>query len=150
MTTAAATSLADLYVEDGTAWLEAMAELVRRRKLADLDLANLGEFLADMARRDRREVKSRLAVLLAHWLKWEHQPDRRSGSRRSTIVSQRQELADLAGGGVLRTHANAVLGEAYTNAVEQAASETGLPESAFPVDCPYTVDQLLTAASTTE
>jgi hypothetical protein len=65
-------------------------------------------------------------------------------------VSQRQELADLAGGGVLRTHAEAVLAEAYANAVEQAVSETGLPESMFPAKCQYSVDHLLHASPTTE
>jgi hypothetical protein len=136
--------LADLYLEDETAWLDAMAELVKRRALADLDLDHLSEYLADMARRDRREVKSRLTVLLTHWLKWEHQPQQRSGSWRATIATQRHELADAAGRGVLRNHADDVLAEAYGNAVERAALETGLPESTFPADCPYSVDQLLT------
>src|SRR5438128_1679376 len=124
--------LADLYTEDETAWLEAMAELSARGRVEELDLANLAEYLNDMARRDRREVTSRLTVLLAHLLKWRYQPERRSGGWRGTIVSQRQELADLAGSGVLRAHAEAVLAEAYANAIEQAAAETGLPAASFP------------------
>ena len=145
VTTSAAPLLVDLYEEDETAWLEAMAELVRRGNLGELDFNNLAEYLADMARRDRREVKNRLAVLLAHWLKWERQPEKRSGSWRATLAVQRNELADLAGSGVLRNHAEAVLAEAYSNAVEQAALEAELPEFAFPSDCPYSVDQLLSA-----
>src|SRR5438477_279246 len=90
-------SLAALYAEDETAWLEAMAALVRRRDLARLDLDNLGEYLTDMALRDRREVKSRLVILLAHLLKWEFQREKRSRGWRTTVLSQRQELADLAG-----------------------------------------------------
>jgi hypothetical protein len=143
MTPQAAESLAALFLEDETAWLEAMAELIHQGRVAELDYVNLGEYLTDMARRDRREVKSRLAVLLAHLLKWQFQPDKRSGSWRGTIIAQRQELADLASGGVLRNHAEAILPEAYANAVEQAASDTGLPEGTFPAECPYTVDQLL-------
>ena len=135
-------SLAAVYLEDETAWLEAMAELVRRRDVGALDLENLGEYLTDMAQRDRREVKSRLVVLLAHLLKSEFQPERRSRSWRTTVLNQRQELADLAGRGVLRAHAEAVLPAAYANAVELAASETGLPDASFPTKCPYTVEQL--------
>jgi len=135
--------LATLYGEDETAWLEAMAELVAQRRLEELDLANLAEYLTDMARRDRREVKSRLTTLLAHLLKWRHQPEHRSGGWRSTIVTQRQELADLASRGVLRAHAEAVLGDAYANAVEQAAAETGLPAETFPPECPYSIAELL-------
>jgi len=134
-----------LYETDETAWLEAMSELIAQGRLDELDYSHLGEYLADMARRDRREVKSRLAVLIAHLLKWTHQPDKRSGSWRGTIVVQRQELADLLSRGVLRDHAEAVLAETYTNGVEQAAAETGLPAETFPEECPYSVDQLLSA-----
>ena len=138
-------SLPELFYADETAWLDRMSELVRQRRLSELDLANLGEYLTDMARRDRREVKSRLAILLAHLLKWEYQPDRRSNGWRATIVAQRQELAELAGSGVLHTHAEDILADAYENAVEQVVAETGLPLGTFPTACTYTVEQLLTA-----
>ncbi len=142
MAVATAELLAVLYNEDETAWLEAMATLVRRRDLAGLDLDNLGEYLTDMALRDRREVKSRLVVLLVHLLTWESQREKRSRSWRTTVLNQRQELADLAGRGVLRAHAEAVLPEAYDNAIELAASETGLPRTSFLAACPYTIEQL--------
>src|SRR3954453_6512026 len=136
MAIAIAESLAALYTEDETAWLEAMAEIARCRDLARLDLDNLGEYLTDMAQRDRREVKSRLVVLLAHLLKWEFQQEKRSRSWRTTVLNQRQELVDLAGRGVLRNHAGVVLPEAYDNAVELAVSETGLLRTSFPGACP--------------
>ena len=142
MAVAVGESLADLYLEDETAWLEATAELVRSRDLANLDLEHLGEYLTDMAVRDRREVKSRLVVLLAHRLKWEFQRASRTRSWQKTMLIQRRKLRDVAGRGVLRTHADAVLPEAYADAVEQAAVETGLPRASFPALCPYTVAQL--------
>ncbi|MBX6314645.1 MAG: DUF29 family protein [Isosphaeraceae bacterium] len=43
------------------------------------------EYLSDITRRDRREVESRLAVLIAHLLKWTYQPRRRTRSWRATI-----------------------------------------------------------------
>ena len=137
--------LSELYEVDETAWLELMAELIQQGCWSDLDYAHLQEFLTDMARRDRREVESRLVVLLAHLLKWVHQPDQRSRSWRGTIVEQRQELASLASRGVLRNHAEAVLGEAYTRAIERAIAETGLAAEVFPGECPYTIEQLLSA-----
>jgi hypothetical protein len=139
----AVASLPDLFEADETAWLEAMADLIRQGRWSDLDYAHLQEYLTDMARRDRREVKSRLTTLLAHVLKWVHQPEQRSRSWRGTIVEQRQELTGLAGRGVLRNHAEAVLPEAYAEAVERAAAETGLGAESFPGECPYTFEQLL-------
>jgi hypothetical protein len=96
-----------------------------------------------MARRDRRDVKSRLGQLMAHLLEWEFQPGQRSRNWRATIIRQRQELADLASTGVLRNHAEAALREAYPSAVELATAETGLARDTFPGECPYTVDGLL-------
>src|SRR6516162_2789790 len=105
----AAIGLSQLYEADETAWLEAMAELIQQARWDELDYAHLGEYLGDIARRDRREVKSRLTTLLAHVLKWVHQPDHRSRSWRGTIIEQRQELSGLVARGVLRNHAEAVL-----------------------------------------
>ena len=139
----AATTLSQLYEVDETAWLEAMADLIQQGRWDDLDYPHLGEYLTDMARRDRREVESRLATLLTHVLKWEHQPDHRSRSWRATVIEQRQELSRLAARGVLRNHAETVLAEVYAEAVERAAAETGLPAESFPRECPYALDQLL-------
>jgi Domain of unknown function DUF29 len=133
------------YEHDETAWLEAMSDLIRHGRFDELDYPNLAEYLADMARRDRREVESRLAVLIAHVLKWVHQPDRRSGSWRATIIQQRQELEGLVSRGVLRSHAEATLADAYLKAVEMAAAEAGLAAESFAAACPYTLEQLLSA-----
>ena len=143
MGTATAGRLAALYEQDETAWLETVSELIRLGRLDEVDYPNLAEYLADMARRDRREVSNRLAVLIAHLLKWRHQPRRRSRSWRGTIVVQRRELADLLESGTLRRHAVEVLAKAYASGAQQAVAETGLPESTFPTDCPDSLDELL-------
>lgn len=136
-------ALPELYAEDETAWLDAMADLLGAGAYSELDFASLREYLTDMAKRDRREVESRLVVLVTHVLKWVHQPDQRSRSWQGSIVEQRQELRRLAGRGVLRSHAESVLAEAYQEAVERATVETGLPPEAFPAECAYSVDELL-------
>jgi hypothetical protein len=138
-------ALARLYEADETAWLDATADLIRRGHLDQIDPGTLAEYLTDMARRDRREVTSRLAILVAHLLKWRYQPDHRSGSWRGTVELQRQELAELLESGVLRSHAEATLAKAYANGLRQAAAETDLPPATFPADCPYSLDEILTA-----
>jgi hypothetical protein len=80
MVTAAALDLRVLYEQDETAWLETMSALAAAGRYSEMDYAHLKEYLSDMAKRDRREVFSWLVVLLCHLLKWEYQPDRRSGS----------------------------------------------------------------------
>ena len=136
--------LASLYETDETAWLDEMARLVAERRFAELDCDHLAEYLSDMARSERREVLNRLVALLAHILKWRHQPDQRTNSWRATVAEQRRQLRMMASGGVLRQHVEAVLDEAYAGAVEWAATETGKPVTDFPAACPYTVEQLFT------
>lgn len=139
----AAPPVAELYEADETAWLDAMVELLRQGRRETLDYPHLEEYLGDMAKRDRREVESRLTTLLEHLLKWEHQPKRRSNSWRRTVVVQRQKLEQAAASGVLRNHAEEVLANAYAKAVERAGAATGLPTETFPTECPYTLEQLL-------
>jgi len=136
-----APATAPLHEQDETAWLERTADLVARRRFDEINPEQLSEYLADMARRDRREVLSRLTVLLAHLLKWERQPDRRSGSWEATILHQRQELQDLLESGTLRNHARDVLGKAYERAVKQAALEMGVAEDALPAACPWGLEE---------
>lgn len=135
--------LSDLYQEDETAWLETMARLVEEQRHDELDYQHLSEYLSDMARRDKREVLSRLATLLAHMLKWEHQPTERSNSWRATIAVQRQELRDLLESRTLMNYGHEILAKAYARAVRQAVFETGTAEEAFPAACPWTMDAIL-------
>jgi len=130
-------SLATLYERDETAWLEQTAELVRAGRFAECDLLNLAEYLDSMAQRERREVFSRLIVLLTHLLKWEYQPDRRSGSWRGTIREQRRELRGLLESGTLLNQAISVFADAYAEARLQAADETELNLDIFPVQNPW-------------
>jgi hypothetical protein len=132
-----------LYQTDETAWLDTMAELIQEGRFDELDYPHLAEYLFDMAKRDRREVNSRLVVLMKHFLKWNHQPEKRKGGWQSSIIAQQHELQDLCAGGVLRNHALEKLDSAYKRAVQQAAAETELPKDVFPKECPYTLDQLL-------
>ncbi len=132
-----------LYHDDETAWLEEMARLAAERRADELDLDHLSEYLTDMARRDRREVSSRLVVLLAHLLRWAHPPEKRSGSWRASILEQRRELRLLLESGTLHNHATASLPDAYQEAREQAAAETGLPIEVFPRECARSIDELI-------
>ena len=131
-----------LFERDETAWLEAMADLAAQGRLAEMDHRHLAEYLTDMAKRDRREVLSRLIVLLTHLLKWQHQPERRTTSWKTTIREQRRELRQLLESGVLRTHAENVLADAFAEACEQA-DETLLPIGTFATA--WTLDDALDA-----
>ena len=141
MVATASESLAALYLSDETAWLETMADLIARKELGELDYDNLREYLTDMAIRDRREVLSRLVVLIFHHLKWQFQPAARKPGWQITISEQQSELEMIFESKVLSLHAEDVLSKAYRRAVREAAIETGLPETAFPKQSKFTASE---------
>ena len=144
MATTQTESLSALYEQDETAWLEIMAEMLAHGQYAELDHKHLGEYLSDMATRDRREVTSRLVVLLSHLLKWQFQPAGQSASWRGTIREQRLQLQLLLESATLRKHAESVLADVYSKARKHAADETGAKLSRFPKECAWDIDELLT------
>jgi hypothetical protein len=83
------------YEEDFVAWLEDQARHARRGEIGALDLENIAEELDGMARSDRREIRNRLIMLLAHLLKCLVQPHKRSSSWLGTIDEQRFQIAEL-------------------------------------------------------
>ena len=143
MATTQTESIVALYEQDETAWLEAMSELLAQGRTAELDHEHLSEYLAAMARRDRREVFSRLVVLITHLLKWRHQSQQRSSSWRGTIRTQRRDLRMLLESGTLANYALAVLADAYGDACKQAADETEVPPRTFSAQCPWDLELIL-------
>jgi len=132
------------YEVDFFEWTQSTAELIRQGRLAEVDLEHLAEEIESMGKRDRREVQSRLIVLLTHLLKWEFQPEMRKTSWRSTIREQRKQVRLVVGdspslGRLPREDLPAL----FRSAVEDAIEETGLDANHFPSSCPYTPDQVL-------
>ena len=133
----------DLYESDEVAWLEKMVGLIKNKDYVDLDYESLIDFLESAAARDRREVLSRLTALMAQILKVTLKPWMEMDSWRGAVFVHRRHLQDLLESATLRRYACEVLGRAYERAVNTAAAETGMEESSFPAECPYTIETLL-------
>ncbi len=126
------------YEEDLFAWTQEQAALLRAHAQDGLDWENLAEEIESMGRRDRREIESRLTVILLHLLKWEAQPALRSKSWRSTLRTQRREIRRLLKESPsLRREVPGLMADAYGDAVKDAIDETGLPAGTFPKTCTY-------------
>ena len=68
----------------------------------------------------------------------------RSPSWSGPILEQRRRIAkQLKESPTLRPLINEALTEAYSDALEAASNETGLPETEFPAECPFTPDEVL-------
>lgn len=78
------------YDGDVVAWANEQAALLRSGKFSELDFEHIAEEIESVGISEQRELVSRMAVLLAHLLKWQFQPDRRGNSWVSTIKNQRR------------------------------------------------------------
>ncbi|MBD1858571.1 MULTISPECIES: DUF29 domain-containing protein [Leptolyngbya] len=144
MSTELKASQKTLYETDFVQWIETTVEQLRSQNYSCVDWQNLIEEIEDMSRRERKSLKSNLVVILLHLLKWQHQPELRSGSWRGSIREHRRRVNDdLKDSPSLIPYFQEVFAECYANAREQAADETGLPLETFPVNCPYFPEQVL-------
>lgn len=132
------------YETDVIAWANEQVALLRSGRFSEIDIARIAEEIEDVGKSERRELASRMVVLLAHLLKWQFQPGRRGSSWQRTIKEQRRSIAAH-----LREtpSLNTALGDlnwqegVWADAIAKAIDETGL--DLFPENCPWEIEQVL-------
>lgn len=99
-----------------------------------------------MGRTEKRELVSRLTVLLLHLLTWRCQPGKRGPSWEASIANLRDDIAEhLDDNPSLKPLLPDASAFAYRKARREAVAETGLPRATFPEASPWTVEQALDA-----
>ena len=133
-----------LYDADFYRWSRETAEALRERRFEDIDAEHVAEEIEDMGKRDKRELHSRLTVLILHLLKWKWQPEKQTRGWQSTLLTQRAELDRLLEDSPsLRRTVAAWIAKVYPAVLRSAVLETGLLPTAFPSECPFSPDQIL-------
>lgn len=129
---------------DFYAWTQEQAYLLRNRQFHQIDVANIAEEIEDMGRSEKRELESRLEILIMHLLKWQFQPHLRSRSWQLTIKEQRIRLEKLLQENPsLNSCLSDSLAKIYQLAIISAERETGL--SSFPEKCPYSLTEIFSS-----
>jgi hypothetical protein len=137
-------STTTLYETDFAAWAQQQAEHLRAKRLTMLDYDHVAEELATLGRSEENALVSYWEVLLRHLLKWTYQPARRGQSWRRSIRVPRQRIQRIIRRNPsLRPKLPELIAEAYPDARDNAADETGLALQTFPERCPWTVAQVL-------
>lgn len=129
------------YETDIVAWANEQARLIRAGRFDLLDLEHIAEEIEDVGKSEQRELASRMAVLLAHLLKWKFQPERQGNSWARTIKAQRKEVLYLLDETPsLRGKLSDArwLDMVWSKAVAQAGDETGLDD--WPDVLPWTLN----------
>jgi hypothetical protein len=137
----------DLYERDLHAWSELQADLLRRRRFAEMDLEHVVEEIEDVGGSLYRECRSRVRTIMEHLLKLQHSAatEPRAGWER-TLRRERADLAeDLTPS--LRPRIERGLARFYETArIEAAAAlrfhnEPAAADAISPT-CPYTLEQI--------
>ena len=136
--------VASLYDSDLALWSQEQARLLEQRRFAELDLQNLIDEVKSVGSSDKREIRNRLEVLIAHLLKWRFQPGRRTSSWERTIREQRRAVSSIIEDSPsLQHYPSAVLSRVYPAAHAQAADESGIDYTLFPDVSPFTIEQVM-------
>ena len=138
-----------LHEKDFFAWTQQQAALLRSGQLENLDIQYLIEELESMGASEKRELISRLEVLLMHLLKWQYQPAFQGRRWLLTIEEQRLQLEDHLQANPSLTNPENLqicIDKAYRRALVQAEKETGLTRKTFPKTCPFSFEQIIDTA----
>lgn len=137
---------AELYEEDFYLWVERQADLLRKGRLEDLDLAHLVEEVEELGINLRNAVTSRTREIILHLLKLQYSAatDPRRGWLES-VGKQRDDL-ELEITPSLRRHVTAelesIFQKARRRAIDDLAQDHVGPDQ-LPTTCPYTLDQII-------
>ncbi|MDH0031602.1 MULTISPECIES: DUF29 domain-containing protein [unclassified Acinetobacter] len=134
------------YEQDFVGWLNTQAELLKTGKVNELDIKNLVEEIEAMGRSEKRELESRMIILVMHLLKWTFQPNYQSRSWANTINEQRRRIGRvIKDSPSLKNSLNDTewFNDIWQSALYQAVSETGLDIKIFPEQPIWTTQQIL-------
>jgi hypothetical protein len=132
------------YEKDFYSWTQEQSELLKSGRFSELDIDNLIEEVESMGRSEKRELESRLSILLLHLLKWKYQEVRRGRGWQLSIDEQRIQFEKtLNENPGLKPVLDEIIKDAYKLAVIKAARETKISKAVFPECCPWTLAQFI-------
>jgi Domain of unknown function DUF29 len=133
-----------LYEQDFYAWTQEQAQFLQLKQWDKIDLLNLIEEIESLGKRERAELRNRLSLLIGHLLKWHYQASKRSRSWLMTVRVQRRDTqALLEDNPSLKSYFEEALQKSYESGRDLAVKETNLAIKTFPVNCPYTLAEIL-------
>lgn len=136
-----------LYDQDFYLWIQMTVELLKNQQLEQIDWKNLIEEIESMGRSERKEIKSRLIVLIEHLLKLrplESERDYNSRGWRNTIVEQRRQIElTLEDSPSLKSLLTDSFQDCYHNARTDTIQKSQLSPNLFPAEPPFTLEDVL-------
>lgn len=133
------------YDEDFAAWAETQAALLREGRFEELDIEHLADEVESVGKSEFRALKSAIALIVLHMMKWDYQPEKRSRSWRVTIHGQRRAVTELLKENPsFKARLDEAIEGAWIGVPGEIERETTIPVERLPETCPYDWDAIMT------
>jgi len=140
-------SNSSLYEKDYYQWLLLTIEKLQNQEYSAVDWENLVEELDGLAKSQKRELKSRLLVLLEHLLKlkyWKNERDYNARGWKTTIIEQRRQIQILLEDSPsLKSIITDLFEQCYKMARQDTSQKIGLDINTFPDSPPFSLEEAL-------
>jgi hypothetical protein len=147
MTTSTTPKRKNLYDQDFYLWIQETVELLKNQQIEQIDWKNLIEEIESMGRSEKKEMKSRLMILIEHLLKlgyWESEKSDNSRGWRHTIVEQRRQIElTLEDSPSLKAVLSDSFRDCYQKARADTLEKTQLSPNLLPSEAPFTLEEAL-------
>lgn len=130
--------------EDFYGWVLHTAQLLKDKKMNEVDMESLIEELEEMGSSNENQLINRLAQLIFHLLKWQFQPEFRGRSWLGTIKEQRKRTNILIKKNPsLKNKLDNSIIDAYDVAISLVEKETPIDLNILSIECPYTFEEIM-------
>lgn len=132
------------YENDFYGWAMQNIQLLKQGNYQEADIEHIIEELEEMGTSHENQLINRLAVLIAHLLKWQFQPDFRGRSWEGTIEEQRRKIDRIIKKNPsLKPKISEAIEEGFADSKAIIKKETPIDMKVLPSTCPYTFDQIM-------
>ncbi len=133
-----------LHNHDFYKWTLSQAHFLKTGDYKKLDIDHLIEEMESLGNSEKSKLESHLTILLMHLLKIKFQPAMHTRSWDLSIKNSRYHAIDTyKDNPSLKQYLPKIFKNAYFTARLKAMDETGLEEKVFPLECPWTIEEIM-------
>jgi hypothetical protein len=133
-----------LYEQDFNLWIEETVNLLKNRQLDQIDYENLIEEVEDLGKNQKDDLEIHLENILRNLLRWKYLISERVNDWQVGLLRNRIDIKRIVRDSPsLGQYIDSVLDECYETARLLAATQMGVDIKTFPIDLPFTKEQIL-------
>lgn len=132
------------YNEDFYEWTTHTVDLLKNRKMDEVDYDNIIEEIESLGRSEKRQLTRCFTELITHLLMWQYEPQLRTRSRSGAIAFERINIeATLEDSPSLKAKIPEVISTSFLRSKALIKRDTEIDLKVLPKECAYSFEELL-------